>query len=477
MIELLMRAALAFTFILACACQSPAGANGAALYYGFTRVDPDNERTIENSYVVVKDGRIAATGAGRLPGGAFAERRDVSGLYATPGLIDTHAHVTLGVVRIDSAEPALHADYSQEIADHNARLLLGYGVTTIRNPGGDTGVNVAYRDGAARGDIVGPEAFVAGAVIDRSPLPFYGLMDRVTEDRRIEDIVSDQAAAGVDAVKLYYSLTEDDVAKGVAAAHAYGKKAIGHLSVSWKKAADFGIDALVHAMPASAEDLEPSERDHYLRTVRPGGFAFFEWWEHADLDGPVMKELIRTLAARKTHVDLTLIAFHLAFWGDDAVREEYLSLSHPALVENWKAFFRFDIGWKADDYARAKAVWPKIEAFAKALYDAGVPLTLGTDMANPFVAPGASLVQEMELHERAGIPHWAILRMATSEPARILGLGGKTGRIAKGLDADIVFTEGDPSRDFGAFHKGRFVLTNGVLYDADALKSAATQGD
>jgi imidazolonepropionase-like amidohydrolase len=189
-----------------------------------------------------------------------------------------------------------------------------------------------------------------------------------------------------------------------------------------------------------------------------------------------MQEMIRTLAEKKTHVDLTLIAFYLAFWGDEpSVRDEFISLAHPAMAEQWRTVFRFDAGWQADDYRRAKTVWPKIEKFAKSLYEAGVPLTLGTDQGNPFVAPGASLVQEMQLHERAGVPHWAILRMATSEAARILGLGAKTGRIAAGLGADIVFTAENPAEDFSAFHGVRYVLSNGVLYDADALKAASGQ--
>lgn len=469
-------AALAFAMIWLSGCHTSAAYGGASLYYGFSLVDPDAEKTTENAFVIVKDGRIVEAGSGRLPRGTFVERRDFSGLYATPGLFDTHAHLTLGPISFDPSEPSFSVEYSPAITTHNARMLLAYGITTVRNPGGDAAVNTAYRDGVERGEIVGPKALIAGPVIDRTPIPFHGLAEIVSPERPIETIVAEQAAAGVDAIKLYFYLTKDDVCTGVAAAHAHDKPAIGHLGISWKKAADCGIDAIVHAMPASAEDLEPSARADYLKTARPGSFAFFEWWERADLNGPVMKELIRTLAEKKTHVDLTLIAFYLAFWGDDlSVRDEFISLAHPEMAEQWLTVFRFDAGWRAGDYQRARAVWPKIEAFAKALHEAGVPLTLGTDQQNPFVAPGASLVQEMMLHERAGVPHWAILRMATSDAARVLGLAAKTGRIANGLDADIVFTAGNPAQDLGAFHSVRFVLSNGVLHDADALKAFSRQ--
>ncbi len=470
---IIRRSAALLALAVLSACTSDPSLDGASLYYGVNLVDPPTEQITRNAYIAVKDGKIARLGTGAPPAAVYASRQDMRGGYAVPGLIDTHAHVTLGTVSFETdPTPAFRANYDPAYTEHSARMLLAHGVTTIRDPGGDAAINVAYREEAARGQIVGPEAYVAGPVIDRSPYPFHGLSNLTNGDHTIEEIVSAQADSGVDFVKLYFSLTEDDLSRAVAAAHSRGLPTIGHLGVSWKKAADIGVDAIVHAMPASVDDIEPSARAAYLKNARPGGFAFFEWWEAADLDGPVMKEMIRTLAERMVHVDLTLIAFRLAFWGDDpAVTDEFIALSHPDMIANWRSFFRFDLGWQADDYQRAKAVWPKIERFARDLYEAGVPLTLGTDQANPFVAPGASLVQEMKLHEAAGIPKWDVLRMATSEAASILKIDAKTGRIAEGLDADVVFLKADPTRDFGAFFDAALVLNNGRAYEPASLKT------
>lgn len=470
---ILRRSATLIALAVLSACAADPSLNGASLYYGVNLVDPPTKQITPNAYIAVKDGKIARLGTGAPPSAAYASRQNMRGGYAVPGLIDTHAHVTLGTVSFEpNPAPAFRANYDPAYTEHSARMLLAHGVTTIRNPGGDAAINVAYREAAARGQIVGPEAYVAGPVIDRSPYPFHGLSNLTNDDHTIEEIVSAQADAGVDYIKLYFSLTEDDLSRAVAAAHSRGLPTIGHLGISWKKAADIGVDAIVHAMPASVDGLEPSARAAYLKNARPGGFAFFEWWEAADLDGPVMREMIRTLAERKVHVDLTLVAFRLAFWGDaPAVTDEFIALSHPDMIANWRSFFRFDLGWQADDYRRAKAVWPKIERFALALHEAGVPLTLGTDQANPFVAPGASLVQEMKLHEAAGIPKWHVLRMATSEAANILKIDAKTGRIAEGLDADVVFLKADPTHDFDAFFDAALVLTNGRAYEPVSLKT------
>lgn len=449
--------------------------DGGVLFENFKLVDPETETVTERAYLIERDGVIAAIGSGSPPRSAYLARRDMKGAYATPGLIDTHAHLTLGPIEfVREPAPALAVKYDDAYTEHAARMLLAYGVTTIRNPAGDAKINLAYKKAVALGEIDGPEAVTAGPVLDRSPIPFFGLSDLVDASHQIESIVNAQADLGVDYIKLYHSLTEEDVARGVAAAHARGLPAIGHLSISWKKAADFGIDALVHAMPSSADDLEPAMRETYRSTARPGAFAFFEWWEAADLDGPVMRNVIRALAEKQVHVDLTLIAFKLAFWGDDlAVRDEFLSLSHPDLIENWRTFFRFDLGWSAGDYARAKAVWPKILKFARQLHDAGVPLTLGTDQANPFVAPGASLVQEMKLHREAGISGWAVLRLATCDAARILRLGDETGSLKPGLDADVVFVAENPALNLDTFLAPVLVLNNGRVFDPDALRAAA----
>ena len=264
--------------------------------------------------------------------------------------------------------------------------------------------------------------------------------------------------------------------RGINAAHARNIPTIAHLGISWKTAAEAGIDAIVHAIPSSIEDLAVDQRGPYQEKARPGGFSFFEWWEHGDANSPEMQAIITALKENNVTVDATLIAFYLAFWGDQSdVRDEYLHLAHPAMIENWNALFRFDLGWTETDYQRAKAVWPKVLTFVKALYDAGVPLTLGTDQGNPFVAPGASLIQEMELHADAGIPHWGVLRMATTHAAKTLGLENNTGKIASGFDADFVFTKSDPSEDFGAFHHAHSVVNNGSYYDATALKTVTAK--
>jgi imidazolonepropionase-like amidohydrolase len=92
-------------------------------------------------------------------------------------------------------------------------------------------------------------------------------------------------------------------------------------------------------------------------------------------------------------------------------------------------------------------VWPKVLGFVNRLYKAGVPLTVGSDLGNPWVIPGLSVHQEMQLFAEAGIPNHAILKMATLQAAEQLDIADNQGSIAEGKLANLVFLERNPLDD------------------------------
>lgn len=413
--------------------------------------------------MTIEDGRIAAVGSGAPPADATADRHDMTGRFAIPGLVDTHVHMALGPVggRLEEGAPVLFVTPDPEITAHAGRMLLAHGVTTVRDPGGETDLTLGYARDERAGRIAGPEALVAGLIIERSEVPFEGLIEPVTPERGVADIVAEQAATGVDYVKFYVNLDEADLAAGIAAAEAAGVRTIGHLdATSWTRAAQLGIDSLTHMMPTHPDLLPADIRDEW--TTRGGAFEFFEWWEAVDLNGPEIAAMVRALAENRVHVDATLVAFDMAFRGDDpALIESGVHAAHPAMVENWRAAFRFDLGWQPDDYRRARAVWPKVLRLVRMLHEAGVPMSLGTDMNNPWVAPGASYLRELQLHADAGLQPWDILRLATSDGAAALGVGDRTGRLAEGMEADVVFLADDPRQNIGHVASAVLILDDG----------------
>jgi imidazolonepropionase-like amidohydrolase len=98
------------------------------------------------------------------------------------------------------------------------------------------------------------------------------------------------------------------------------------------------------------------------------------------------------------------------------------------------------------------------------LHRAGVPLLAGSDTASGelAVAPGVSLLQELELLQQAGIAPPEIIVIATANAATALGEDATTGSIAVGKAADFLLLEADPGIDVMNLRKLRAVYRAGV---------------
>ncbi|MEO8452497.1 MAG: amidohydrolase family protein, partial [Gemmatimonadota bacterium] len=80
-----------------------------------------------------------------------------------------------------------------------------------------------------------------------------------------------------------------------------------------------------------------------------------------------------------------------------------------------------------EDLRHARATWPRVLAFTKPLDDAGVLLTVGTDLSNPWIGP-ASNHRELQLLVDAGISPLDVLTLATRNGAKALGILDDVGR-------------------------------------------------
>ncbi len=118
------------------------------------------------------------------------------GRFLVPGFVDTHAHVALGPVELDTTgdTPALALRPDTEVPRRSLLTLLAHGVTTVRDPGGPTEALVELRRELEVGTIASPRLRVAGAVIDR--LRFPGLTPCLRLSRRLEPGVPARPPSG-----------------------------------------------------------------------------------------------------------------------------------------------------------------------------------------------------------------------------------------------------------------------------------------
>ena len=122
------------------------------------------------------------------------------------------------------------------------------------------------------------------------------------------------------------------------------------------------------------------------------------------------------------------------------------------MERNWQ-------GWKP----------PHAAANLRRVWDAGIAVVMGSDAGNIGTLHGPSIHREFALMREAGLTPAEILRSATVNGARALGLADSAGRIAPGMRADLVLLDADPLADVANLQRVRTVLKDGVVYDPREL--------
>ncbi|MBB1473570.1 CIA30 family protein [Luteimonas sp. MC1782] len=407
----------------------PSGGEGAAFAITGVRVF-DGERVLPAANVVVRDGRIAAVGAGvAIPAGI--EVVDGAGRTLLPGFIDAHTH-SWGEAQRDALRfgvtaeldmfgdwnriPALRAQRESLDAIGQADLwTAGATVTTAGGHGTQYGFPVPTL--AADGDAA---AFVAARVAEGSDY--------------IKLIVEDFSTHSAE--RRLPTITPAQVAAAIAAAHAHDRRAVVHASsqADALHAVESGADGLVHVFHDAA--ASPA---FVAATRRSGAFVVPTL--------SVIAGFAQDASGSALAADMRLAPW-LGVEQRSALQSTFPGAPRPAAFDN------------------------ALRSVA-ALHAAGVDVLAGTDAGNPGTAHGASVHGELALLVRAGLTSVEALAAATSVPARRFGLDDR-GRIAPGLRADLLLVDGDPTADIAATRAIAGIWKNGHAVARPRLDQPAT---
>jgi hypothetical protein len=279
-------------------------------------------------------------------------------------------------------------------------------------------------------------------------------------------------ANGVDYIKMYTSLSPDQLEVGINEAHKLGLGTIAHLeNTSWTEAARRGIDNIVHIIPGSDQLLPIQHREEFTKSKPLGTQWYYRWFEYVDLNSSEINEMIRTLKEHSVSVDPTLVLFHSVFFGNKEIYQQNPALKYVpnAMVEHW-SIFNFNFGWSNENYQRANAAWNKVESFTRQLHENGIMLTAGTDTNNPFIVPGESFHRELELLAATGIPVSDVLKIATLNGAKLLGIDHRVGTVQEGKEADLVILNRNPLENISNTRHPKLVIMKGRIYNPEDLK-------
>jgi imidazolonepropionase-like amidohydrolase len=399
-------------------------ATGAFAIVGARLIDGTGAPAVEDSVVIVRDGRIAAAGsrgAVALPAGIKIIR--ASGQSLLPGLWEMHSHYS-GV----EFGPA----------------LLAAGVTTARDCGGEFGFLTAVRRKIDRESALGPRLLLAGLIDAGGPLAF-GAVDAETPEQGVA-AVDRYADAGFEQIKVYTQL-KPEVLKAISAeAHRRGLTVTGH------------VPAAVDAFGGIADGMDQINHLQFVTRAMQSDDAKGP----VDLSSERAKRLIGLMKARQTVVDPT------EGWGEMAGHPKTVRAAsfEPGLdAAPFVLASKFEAMGGPVDEARFNDRMAANGRVIKALYEAGVPIVAGSDTG----LIGYGIDRELELYVQAGLPPMAAIQTATLGAARAMKLDRDSGSVEVGKRADLVLVEGNPLANISDLRRVAKVVRGGELYDSQAL--------
>jgi len=93
----------------------------------------------------------------------------------------------------------------------------------------------------------------------------------------------------------------------------------------------------------------------------------------------------------------------------------------------------------------------------------------GTDAVDPYIFPGSSVHDELELFVQAGLSPMEALQTDTWNPARYLEMTDSLGSVAVGMIADLVFLDTDPLANINNTRHIWAVVLDGEVLDRETI--------
>ena len=420
---------------------------------GCSVLDVAGGKMLADRTVVLDGGKIRAIGTPEdpveTPPGATTIA--AKGKFLIPGLIDAHVHL---VHVLDSCKVT---------GDEVLPLFVAAGVTSVRDIGDEIVAETLVSRFAEAFPEKAPRVFRCSPLIDRDP-PFHRDIGRaVTDVAKVPEFVDEMAGWGVTSLKIYVGTPREIGRAVVIEGHKRGLRVAGHLGAyAAQDAVADGIDVLEHIWSVFNYIIPPEEsrRPDHRSTL--------------DLDNPKAKALIAALAERQTFVDPTLVVFRNMI----LLNDQPAYSGHPdnavvpaRLLRHWNGY-KARSNLRPETLAARRGEFGKYQQLTGMLHRAGVPLLAGTDAPEPFVPPGFSMHQELELLVESGLSPAEALRCATLHNARALGQADRLGTIEPGKLADLVLLDANPlesianTRTISKVFRGGLVLEPGTLLKA-----------
>jgi imidazolonepropionase-like amidohydrolase len=387
-------------------------ASDLALVGGKIYLSP-SEVPIEGGTVLVHGGVILSVGPMaqiKVPRGSTVI--DCKGLVVTAGFWNSHVHILLPGL--------LHAERlsSEEIASQLQQMLTRWGFTTVFDIASVLQNTNLIRHRIEIGEVKGPRILTVGEPFwTETPVYVKQFLEAnhvsmpvVNSTTEAQQRVRQQIRDGADGIKIFANSVQRNeilamplgLAQVIAAtAHRAGKPVFAHVSNSE------GIEVAIQSGVDILAHTTPID----------------ELWSAS---------LVERLTA--AHMALTPT---LTLWDVESKKAN----ASPEETEKWMSRSAQELG-----------------AFSRA----GGQVLFGTDVG---YIEHFDTSEELTWMSRAGMTFQEILASLTTNPAQRFGYSSHSGRIAKGMDGDLVVLSADPAENISALSRVRYTIRGGeVMY-------------
>lgn len=477
-----------FVVILIIAIQSYAHAKGALLIDDVSIVSSHLDKPLEKQKVLIVDDRIKLISDGDVELTSDVQVIDGRELYLTPGIMDSHVHVSsipgmgFGVEPVARKNPDIAKNYYRQ----QPHSFLYHGVTQVLDP--NPGANWIH----FTSPMLHPKFFRCEVVTSKNSFPMVEKKDPISSsmfryiveesvlpnaENSPEKIVEQIAQSGASCVKIYF---ED----------GYGDAS------HWPLLTDDTLDrirltAKTNSLPviahANALDMYINAIDADVDVIAHGLWNWGAFSRKQDIPQPIIDVLDQLMRKKIAYMPSQRVIAGLGELMQESSNtvSEFNAVTTPDLIKwydqseaDWfKEELRVGFDGLPDQIIARIFLEDRVskgEKVIQALSRAGYPLLLGSDFpGSPSQAnqPGYTTYLEMKALKKAGLSLTDILASATINNAMQFNLDDDYGTVEVGKIANLLLLRKNPLHEIEAWNSIDSIILNGIIYKRETFSA------